>query len=66
MAEPLQIAVLISLAAVAFVLGLGLWNMLCAGDSSLSQKLMRWRIGLQLLAVILIMAAAHIMRLPAN
>ncbi len=66
MAQTLQIAVPVSLAAVACVLGLGLWNMLRAGDSNLSQKLMRWRVGLQFLAVILIMAAAYFMRLPAN
>ncbi len=47
-------AIPIALAAVLIVLVLGLWNMLRGGNANLSQKLMRWRVGLQFLAIVLI------------
>jgi hypothetical protein len=34
---------------------MGLINMLRGGSADLSQKLMRWRVGLQFLAIIVIM-----------
>jgi len=40
--------------AVAIVLMLGLWTLLRAKSPNLSQKLMRWRVGLQFLAIVLI------------
>lgn len=43
--------------AVLVVLIFGLANMMRDGSASLSQKLMRWRVGLQFVAVILLMAA---------
>ncbi len=46
-----------AIAAVALILCLGLWNMVRAGSASRSQNLMRWRVGLQFAAVILLMAA---------
>lgn len=52
-------AVPVALAAVLVVLGLGLWNMMRGGSANRSQKLMRWRVGLQFLAIILIMAAVY-------
>jgi len=48
-------AIVIPMAAVCFVLLLGLANMLRGGSLSFSQTLMRWRVGLQLLAVIVMM-----------
>jgi Hypoxia induced protein conserved region len=42
-------------AAVACVLVLGLWNMMRGGSSSRSQNLMRWRVGLQFAAIIVLM-----------
>jgi Hypoxia induced protein conserved region len=45
----------LAIAAVAIVLVLGLYNMLRGGSPSLSQKLMRWRVVLQFIAVIIIM-----------
>ena len=45
----------LAIAAVAFVLVLGLYNMLRGGSPNLSQKLMRWRVALQFIAVIIIM-----------
>jgi hydrogenase/urease accessory protein HupE len=44
-------------AAVAVILALGLWNMMRGGSASRSQNLMRWRVGLQFVAVIVLMAA---------
>ncbi|MHA1547695.1 MAG: twin transmembrane helix small protein [Alphaproteobacteria bacterium] len=44
------------------VLGLGLWNMMRAGSSNFSQKMMRWRVGLQFVAVILVMTAIYFTR----
>ena len=52
----------IALAAVAFVLLLGLANMLRGGSPNLSQKLMRWRVGLQLVAIVVIMAVLYLRR----
>lgn len=49
----------IALAAVAIVLGLGLWNMMRGGSASRSQTLMRWRVGLQFLAIIIVMSAVY-------
>jgi len=45
----------LAIAAVAVVLALGLYNMLRGGSPNLSQKLMRWRVVLQFIAVIIIM-----------
>jgi hypothetical protein len=45
----------LAIAAVAIVLVFGLANMLRGGSPSLSQKLMRWRVVLQFVAIIIIM-----------
>ena len=45
----------VAVAAVMVVLLLGLFNMLRGGSPNLSQKLMRWRVGLQFGAMVLIM-----------
>ncbi len=47
------------LIAVAVVLCLGLWNMLRAGSGNMSQKLMRWRVVLQFVAIIVVMTAIY-------
>ena len=47
--------VAVAVAAVMVVLLLGLFNMLRGGSPNLSQKLMRWRVGLQFGAILLIM-----------
>jgi Hypoxia induced protein conserved region len=47
----------VAIGAVAVVLLLGLGNMLRGGSPDTSQKLMRWRVGLQFAAVVAIMAA---------
>ena len=51
--------VLIAVGAVAIVLVLGLFNMLKAGNSNTSQMLMRWRVGLQFLAILIILAVLY-------
>jgi hypothetical protein len=47
----------IALAAVFIVLLLGLWNMMRGGPGNRSQMLMRWRVGLQFVAIIVLVAA---------
>jgi di/tricarboxylate transporter len=47
----------IAVGAVAVVLTLGLFNMLRGGSPNTSQKLMRWRVILQFVAIVCIMAA---------
>ena len=49
-----SLTVALATGAVGVVLVLGLANMLRGGSPSLSQKLMRWRVGLQGLAIALI------------
>lgn len=43
---------------VAVVLVLGLRSMLKGTDANLSQRLMRWRVGLQFCAIVVILAYA--------
>jgi Hypoxia induced protein conserved region len=45
----------IAIAAVALVLLLGLINMMRGGSPRYSQKLMRWRVLLQFVAIVIIM-----------
>jgi hypothetical protein len=46
-----------SVVAVAIVLCLGLFNMMRGGSANRSQTFMRWRVGLQFVAIIVLMAA---------
>lgn len=45
----------LAVAAVVVVLVVGLWNLTRGTSPNLSQKLMRWRVGLQFLAIVIIM-----------
>jgi hypothetical protein len=54
-------AVPVAVAAVAVVLMFGLFNMLRGGSPQLSQRLMRLRVLLQLVAIVVIMAAIWVM-----
>ena len=45
----------IAVGAVLVVLLLGLWNMMRGGYANRSQSLMRWRVGLQFVAIIILM-----------
>lgn len=49
----------IATGAVAVVLLMGLANMFRGGSSNTSQNLMRWRVGLQAVAVVILMAALY-------
>jgi len=60
MAELLRMAIPVAVGAVAVVLLLGLWNMMRGGSSSRSQTLMRWRVGLQFLAIVIVMAVLYL------
>jgi hypothetical protein len=50
----------ILMGAVLLVLLFGLLNMARGGSASRSQTLMRWRVGLQFIAVIMLMAALYL------
>lgn len=56
MAQWSNLLVAVAVAVVAIVVLLGLVNLLRGGDSNMSQKLMRWRVGLQFCAILLILA----------
>jgi Hypoxia induced protein conserved region len=51
----------IAIGAVALVLLLGLANMLRGGSPNTSQLLMRWRVVLQFIAIVIIMATIWFM-----
>ena len=55
-----QYLIPIAIGAVFVVLLLGLFNMMRDGSASTSQKLMRWRVGLQFLAIIVLMAGLYV------
>jgi len=48
-----------AIAAVAVVLLLGVVNMMRGKSPNRSQTLMRWRVGLQLVAIVVVMAALY-------
>lgn len=52
----------IALGAVAIVLAFGLFNMARAGSANTSQMLMRWRVGLQFLAIVVLMTVLYFTR----
>lgn len=60
MAEIVNWLAPVALLAVLVVLLAGLWNMMRGGSASRSQTLMRWRVGLQFLAVIVIMLGLYL------
>jgi hypothetical protein len=53
---------ILAVAAVALVLLAGFWNMMRGKSPNLSQTLMRWRVGLQFLAIVIAMIAVYILR----
>ena len=52
--------VIVSIAAVAIVLVLGLANVMKGGSSNASQTFMRWRVGLHFIAVAVVMLALYL------
>ena len=53
----MNIVIAIALGAVFIVLLLGLFNMMRGGNSNRSQMLMRWRVGLQFVAIVVMVVA---------
>lgn len=60
MSSIIGILIVLATLGVAVILLLGLLNMSRSGPVNLSQKLMRWRVGAQFIAVCLIMASFYI------
>lgn len=50
----------VAVLAVTLVLLAGLWNMLKGGSPNRSQMLMRWRVGLQFLAIVILMTGLYL------
>jgi hypothetical protein len=50
----------IAVVLVFLVLLFGLYTMMRGTSPNLSQKVMRWRVGLQFIAIIIIMAAVYV------
>lgn len=55
---------IVAVIAVSVVLIGGLWNMTRNGSANLSQKLMRWRVILQLVAIIIGMLVLYLAKSP--
>jgi hypothetical protein len=62
MQSALQYMTMLAAAAVLLVLLAGFWNMMRGTSPNLSQTLMRWRVGLQLLAIVIAMILVYLMR----
>ena len=54
-----DILIFVGMAAVALVLFAGLLNMFRNGPANRSQKLMRWRVGLKLLVIVLVLCLLY-------
>lgn len=52
----------VAIILVAIVLVLGLINLVRGGNPNRSQRLMRWRVILQFIAIVIIMLAVYFMR----
>jgi hypothetical protein len=57
-----NIIVSVAVILVACVLVAGLVNMLRGGSPNMSQKLMRWRVGLQFVAILIILGVLFFRR----
>ena len=62
MQSVLKYATTLAVAGVFLVLLAGFWNMMRGSNPSLSQKLMRWRVGLQFLAIMIAMILVYLLR----
>ncbi len=60
MPDMLTIIAFAAMAAVVFVLGRGLINMMKGGSANTSQQLMRWRVILQFIAICLLMLVLYV------
>lgn len=52
-------ATTIAVFAVLIVLLMGLWTMMRGKSANMSQRLMRWRVGLQFFAIMVIMVTLY-------
>jgi Hypoxia induced protein conserved region len=57
-----NVLVAVAVFAVFLVLVAGMVNMMRGGSPNLSQKLMRWRVGLQFLAILIIIGVLFLRR----
>ncbi|MCZ8314994.1 twin transmembrane helix small protein [Phreatobacter sp.] len=57
---PINLLVPVAVGAVAIVLVMGLINMMRGGSPNTSQKLMRWRVGLQFVAIVAIVITIYV------
>ena len=62
MKDSLYYLTMVAPIAVVLVLFAGLWNMLRGRNPNRSQMLMRWRVGLQFLAILVGMLAVYLTR----
>lgn len=62
MSSLFQNLTIVAVLAVFVVLLLGLWNMMRGKSANTSQKLMRWRVGLQFVAIIIILITVYLAR----
>jgi hypothetical protein len=62
MQSVLKYATTLAAIGVFLVLLAGFWNMMRGSNPNLSQKLMRWRVGLQFLAIMIAMILVYLMR----
>ena len=62
MESAIRYLTMLAMAAVVVVLLAGLWNMIRGTSPALSQSLMRWRVGLQFLAIVIAMILVYFLR----
>jgi hypothetical protein len=62
METTVRLLTMLAAVAVFLVLLAGLWNMMRGTSPSTSQKLMRWRVGLQFLAIVIGMLLVYFWR----
>ena len=62
MESTLRYLTVLALVAVLAVLLAGLWNMMRGSSPNLSQTLMRWRVGLQFVAIVVAMVLVYFLR----
>jgi hypothetical protein len=62
MRSALHYMTILAVIAVFLVLLAGLWNMMRGTSPNLSQTLMRWRVGLQFIAIVVAMILVYLLR----
>jgi Hypoxia induced protein conserved region len=62
MTSVLRYMTVAALISVVLVLLAGFWNMMRGTSPNLSQTLMRWRVGLQFLAIVIAMLLTYLLR----